>query len=491
MQKLNENMRGALSMVIVLSAVVALWYGWHHFAQQNLNPHTDAALAEEEGGTQVVLTDDQIVAGKVSTGIVERRTSRLSVSVPGRLAYDETKRVSLRLGTSGMLTKVCVQPGDSVEAGQVLATMSSPEIGTARADELQSAAELEVAKRQAEWDHARASGIRQLVTAIQSGQTPMQIRESFTDQQLGAAREKLLAAYTDQLLAQSMVSRIETAADSGALPARTVDERKRKFESSGAALQGIIEQTLFDAERAAQVAENDLQDARRRWEIASGRVATLLGMSNDNGDATSPAAHRPDPHDLSSIDIRAPRTSTVEQKLFNANERVEAGSVLVVLADTSTLWVRADVRESQWNALALRPGQEIGVTSPALPDQRLVAKVVMMGREVDAQTNALPLVASIDNSDGRMRPGLYVRVDLPLGETTTELAIPETAVATHSGETFVFTTTDGNTFARRDVRLGRSHAGYVEVIAGLEGGERIAVGGVFTLKSELLLESEE
>jgi cobalt-zinc-cadmium efflux system membrane fusion protein len=374
---------------------------------------------------------------------------------------------------------------------------------------MQRAAELELAKRLAEWDRARATGVRQLVTAIQSGQSPTQIRDSFTDQQLGAAREKLLSAYSDQLLAQSMVSRIETAADTGALPARTVDERRRKVESSGAVLQGIIEQTLFDAERAAQSAEIAMEDARRRWEIATGRVSTLLGVSNGMGDPAEPrtgtetksvtavdsaalaGAHRTDPQDLSSIEIRSPRKATVEQKLFNENERVEAGSELFVLADTSKLWVRADLRESQWTALALKPGQEIEVTSPALPDERLRATVVMMGREVDPQTNAIALVASIENTAGRLRPGLYVRVQLPLGETASKVVIPEAAVATHSGETFVFATSDGHTFDRRDVRLGESHEGFVEVIAGVEAGERIAVTGVFTLKSELLLEVEE
>lgn len=520
-----KHIRGVSSTLLVLAVLGGGWAAWHHFAQRHLNPH--AELDAEQPATSrdhVDLTDAQIEAGKVATAVVQKRVARLSVTVPGRLAYDETRRVSVRLGTAGMLTKVCVQPGDAIEAGQVLATMSSPEIGAARADELQRAAEFDLAKRQADWDAARASGVRQLITAIQSGQSPEQIRDAFTDQQLGAAREKLLSAYTDQLLAQSLASRLETAADSGALPARTIEERRRKFESSGAALQAMIEQTLFDSQRSAQMSEIALSDARRRWEIAADRVATLLGVSNTLADApakkpnsessasqqqsaqvqaASPQAERerPEPNapeqqrspaqDLSTIEIRAPRSGSVEQKLFNANERVEAGAELFVLADTSQLWVRADLRESQWAALATKAGQVIRLQSPALPDQWLQATVVRMGREVDPQTNAISLVASIDNSSGQLRPGLYVRVELPLGETASELSIPDAAVATHAGESFVFVTTDGHHFVRRDVRLGRSHEGFVEVIAGLEPGERIAVGGVFMLKSELLLEVEE
>lgn len=535
--------------VLVLAGLALAWYGWHRFAETNINPHEDAAAAEPEAPTQVHLSDALIAAGSVACEAVEPRAEQVRVAVPGRLAYDETQRVSVRLGTAGMLTKINVQPGDRVEAGQVLATMNSPELGTARADQLQRAEEYKLAKRQADWDRTRAAGIHKLVAAIGAGRTPEEIREQFQDQELGAARETLLSAYSKQLLAKSLVSRIETAEQSGALPARTIEERRRNFESAGATLQGLIEQTAFDADRAAQASEIAMDDARRRWQIAAGRVATLLGMTNTVGLQPSEPPHadsqysdsrsgsqrsglqssgtqhsgsqlarsqQADPHssssmssgpqpygaqpeslasadieNLSSIEIRAPKSGTVEQRLYSENERVEAGAVLFVLADTSRLWLEADLREPQWKALSLQPGQEITATSPALPDETLKATVVRMGRAVDPTTNAIPLVASIENPYGRLRPGLYVQVELPLGEVTSHIVIPESAVATHARETFVFVTTDDHLFVRRDVRLGKSQDGWSEVIAGLSPGERIATRGVFVLKSELLLENEE
>ncbi|MGN6543436.1 MAG: efflux RND transporter periplasmic adaptor subunit [Aureliella sp.] len=548
--------------VLVVAGLLLAWYGWHRFAETNINPHEDAAAeAEPAAPTQVHLSDALIAAGSVTCEAVEPRAEQVRVAVPGRLAYDETQRVSVRLGTAGMLTKINVLPGDRVEAGQVLATMNSPELGTARADQLQRAEEYKLAKRQADWDRTRAAGIHKLVAAIGAGRSPEEIREQFQDQELGAARETLLSAYSKQLLAKSLISRIETAEQSGALPARTIEERRRNFESAGATLQGLIEQTAFDADRAAQASEIAMDDARRRWQIAAGRVATLLGMTNTVGQPPSEPPHAdpqysdrqysdrqasssqrsssqrsgnprsgsqlarsqqadplssdPLPSDLnssgshasgsrqseplasadienlSSIEIRAPKSGTVEQRLFSENERVEAGAVLFVLADTSRLWLEADLREPQWKALSLQPGQEITATSPALPDETLKATVVRMGRAVDPTTNAIPLVASIENPYGRLRPGLYVQVELPLGEVTSHIVIPESAVATHARETFVFVTTDDHLFVRRDVRLGKSQDGWSEVIAGLSPGERIATRGVFVLKSELLLENEE
>lgn len=489
-RKLGDRIRGAFSTLAVIAVLAGSWYLWHHYSRQSLELPDEPATSDAFR-SQVILSDSQIAASNIRVATIEPRLSQRLVTVPGRLAYDETRRVSVRLGTDGMLTQVRVKPGDSVKAGDILATMSSPELGTARADQLQCAAALKIAKRRAAWEISQSESVRKLVVAIGERRSLSEIREEFAEQNIGVAREKLLSAYSEQLRAQSLVTRIEIAAESGALPANTVDERNRNADSTKATLQGIIEQTLFDVNLAAQTAESGLNDAQRRWEIATGRVATLLGMSVTPESTAQASGAIASGQDLSSLEIRAPRTATVEQKRFNANERVEAGSELFVLADTSHLWVQADLRESQWTSLALQPGQAISVTSPALPEETLPAKVVMMGREVDPQTNAIALVASIENGSGRLRPGLYVRVELPQGKTSSNIAIPDTAIATHDAASFVFVTTDDHTFSRRDVRLQRSYGGWTEVIAGVAIGERIAVDGVFVLKSELLLEADE
>ncbi len=491
--KMLTFVRRGLPTIIVLVVLGAAWFVWHEIATHHLDPHVEE-VASEDVRTQVELSPAKLVAANVTVASVEPHTQALSVIIPGRIAYDQTQQVSVRLGTSGIITRINVRQGDKVEAGQVLALMNSPELGSARADQMQATAELELARRQSQWDQARAEGTRKLVEAINRRQSPESIRKSFTDQQIGAAREKLLGAYNELLLAESMVTRITTVAASGALPERTMDERRSSMESRGAALKSALEQTVFDADQAAQQSQNALADAERRAEIASRRVSTLLGAAASARDSklenNSPQA-TDSSDDLSMIEIRSPRSGTIEQKLFNENERVGAGDVLFVVADTSRLWLNADVRESQWTALALKAGQQIKVTSPALPDETLVATVVMMGREVDPQTNAVSLVASIDNAYGRLRPGLYVRVELPMGETSSQIIVPDSAIATHEGMTFVFVTTDEKIYTRRDVRIGKSHDGQTEIIAGLQPGERIATSGVFHLKSELLLESEE
>ncbi len=243
-----------------------------------MKPRAKSSIKRSE--PKVDISPEKLVAAKVHTQTIEPQTERLAVIVPGRLAYDPAQVVSVRSGSAGILTNVAIQPGQQVEAGQVVATMSSPEVGSARADQLQRAAELELAKRQATWDKNRADNVRKLVAAIKQQKSAEEIREAFTDQSIGDAREKLLTAYSELNLATTLSARMASVANSGAVSSRTVDERKMQLASSQAALQAVIEQTVFDVDRAASAAQIALDDSQRRYEIASGRVKTLLGLSS-------------------------------------------------------------------------------------------------------------------------------------------------------------------------------------------------------------------
>jgi cobalt-zinc-cadmium efflux system membrane fusion protein len=110
---------------------------------------------------------------------------------------------------------------------------------------------------------------------------------------------------------------------------------------------------------------------------------------------------------------------------------------------------------------------------------------------VDPATRAAPLVADIQNDDRLLKPGLFVRVLLPVGEPLHVLAVPDSAIVRHEGRIFVFVATGPAEFTPRDITVGLSVDPWVEVKSGLVEGDRIAVSGTFVLKSELLLEPEE
>jgi multidrug efflux pump subunit AcrA (membrane-fusion protein) len=133
----------------------------------------------------------------------------------------------------------------------------------------------------------------------------------------------------------------------------------------------------------------------------------------------------------------------------------------------------------------------LSIEVPAVPGRVLAARLHYVGREVSPESNAIPLVAFVDNPDGDLRPGLYARVSVPLSKTRESLAVPAAALIEHEGQSFVFEEVSPNEFLRRDVQTGERTDAWVEIRDGLADAAPVVVQGAFYLKSELLLEREE
>ena len=177
--------------------------------------------------------------------------------------------------------------------------------------------------------------------------------------------------------------------------------------------------------------------------------------------------------------------------LLAPKERIQAAEGLIQLADTTRLWVRADIRERDWSTLAIAIGQPVSVQTPALPGKTLEATVAIIGRTVAVETNAVPLISDIDNPDGLLRPGMFVRVLIPDGTPTDCLVVPQSAIATNDGRTFVFVETGSREYHSRDVQTGLSVDPWIEIKSGLRPGDKVVKSGTAALKAELLLEADE
>jgi cobalt-zinc-cadmium efflux system membrane fusion protein len=127
---------------------------------------------------------------------------------------------------------------------------------------------------------------------------------------------------------------------------------------------------------------------------------------------------------------------------------------------------------------------------PALGDRQLSAQVRYFGREVQSDTNAIPLVAQIDNSDGLLRPGMFVRVAIPVGPPRQALSIKPESILLHENQEFVFLDLSEGVFRKVNVTTGQAADDWIEITAGLAPGQRVVTNGTFLLKSELLLQGE-
>jgi RND family efflux transporter MFP subunit len=405
------------------------------------------------------------------------------------LDYDQDRHVAVKSACEGILTKILVRPGNRVTSGQVVAIVSSPQLGNARSIAAKRLAELKLARTQYQWQKSLCDGVEELVGLIRDGKSPDDIEQRLKNEALGEYREKLVTAYTRSRLATQLAASSRDAASRGAVSGRLQQQRESEQQASEAAVSAVLEQSLFEAKQLCKVSEAKLADAELQLEISLQELNTLLGPAAKK--VTVADIGKENSSLLSEVSLVSPIDGTVEERLLSATERVSAGDTIFTIADTTRLWAVADIRERDWSAINVDVGQEVRVTMPAIPNEVYQGRILIVGRRIDPATGAAPLVAALQGSDSRLRPGLFIRMTVPAGPPRSAVAVPERAVVVHEGKAFVFVPENEHNYRRVDVEVGSTENGLTEITSGLQPGDEVAVAGVFKLKSELLLVGEE
>ncbi|MBS1163503.1 MAG: rane fusion protein, partial [Burkholderiaceae bacterium] len=108
---------------------------------------------------------------------------------------------------------------------------------------------------------------------------------------------------------------------------------------------------------------------------------------------------------------------------------------------------------------------------------RYVGSVDAINPRVDASGRSLEVRAKLDNTDGRLRPGMFARVRVLLGDRPNALMVPEEAVVPLGDDFFVYTVADGK--ARRvRVKLGVRRDAQVELLEGVGAGDQVVTAGI-------------
>jgi cobalt-zinc-cadmium efflux system membrane fusion protein len=156
------------------------------------------------------------------------------------------------------------------------------------------------------------------------------------------------------------------------------------------------------------------------------------------------------------------------------------------VADLSTVWLAADVYEEHLRLLRELQDRPVRFRSDAWPGEVFEARIFYTGDIVDPQTRTISMRAVAANAERKLKPGMFVTVELPPAARATVLQVPAAAVLEHEGKPFVFVHLGGDEFARRAVVVGRHSPEAVEIRDGIAAGDEVVVAGGFALKSRLL-----
>lgn len=232
-------------------------------------------------------------------------------------------------------------------------------------------------------------------------------------------------------------------------------------------------------------AEAALTEARAEERAVTGRLLGLgLGPREIEALAASPAASG-----SGLLPVRAPFAGTVLERSLSLGAQALPGDRLVLLADTSRVWVLTTIHEREVAAVLearARGPVEADVTVPAYPGRTFRGQVDHVGGTLDEATRTAKARVVVANPGDLLRSGMFARVRLRVACEGGPLNVPSESVLEDEGRSFVFVRLEGPYFVRRPVTVEHSERGFVEVAGHLAAGDEVVARGSFLLKSDVL-----
>jgi RND family efflux transporter MFP subunit len=461
------------------------------------NPASAKPGSPAAGATpsSVTLTGERRAAAHMTTAKVLSVELPVEVVVPGRIEANADRRIDIRPRATGVVRSVQVQIGQRVKAGETLVTLESPDVGTARLNLRNRQRDLAIARTEAEWKSTIAANIEQLIPELRKNTPTETIEKEFAAKPLGTDRGLLLSAYAEWQIASHEEEKQADLFKKEIVGEHSVYVSKHTREGAQAKFEAALEQIRYDAKREQRLADQQVRvaaanviDAAQRLRLLG--VAVDLAETIDHAERALNNAQTADYDDITAYPIVAPFEGTIIARSAVPSQRAELADALFTLADLRRVRVQANVPESDFALLPKLNSSTVRVSATAYPERAFEAAVLAVGAIVDPTTRTVPLLAEMDNPDGLLKLGLFVRVTLDSSKSERALTVPDKAVVEIEGKPGVFLPDrDGKTYHFRAVTLGRELNGRQAIASGLAEGDRVVSDGAFTLKSELILQN--
>jgi RND family efflux transporter MFP subunit len=224
------------------------------------------------------------------------------------------------------------------------------------------------------------------------------------------------------------------------------------------------------------VAGNDVEVALKAVEADRARVES----ARQNEKAQQEAARSM--RDIETyLRIEAPFDGVVTERTAHEGSLVGPGTpALLRVQQVSRLRLVVAVPEDAVGDIA--QGQTVTFTVPAFPGETFSGKIARASRALDARTRTMPVELDVQNTDGRLAPGMFANVAWTMRRAHPSLFVPPSAIATTTERTFVVRVRNGQT-EWVDIKRGVAMGPLVEVFGSLQAGDQVAVRGTDELRA--------
>ncbi|MEH2417603.1 efflux RND transporter periplasmic adaptor subunit [Nostoc sp.] len=337
---------------------------------------------------------------------------------------------------------------------------------------------------------------------VKLGQNVGQLDDAILSTQLKQAQAELAALKSEVARASNQVSNARADVERARLEvvqAQADSERQQRLFKAGAIAAQTAQQSRTQAQTAAQALRADQEQVRTEQQAvaaAQGRVLAQQALVAQTKERSSYAR------------LTSPITGIVTEKVTEPGNLLQAGSEVLKIGDFNR--VKVVVQISELELAQIQIGQSVQVRLDAFPKETLIGRVTRISPAADATARLIPVEVVIPNTQGKIGSGLLARVNFET-QTTQRVVVPQTAIQKQagsknskgtgetqtnvrqnsspntsgmaeaksqdrSGTIFVVQDAEGKTkVTARAVMLGKKADARVEILSGLQAGERYVV----------------
>jgi Cu(I)/Ag(I) efflux system membrane fusion protein len=182
--------------------------------------------------------------------------------------------------------------------------------------------------------------------------------------------------------------------------------------------------------------------------------------------------------------IYSPAGGIVMEKMVIEGQKIEAGITLYKIADLSEVWVLADVYQYELPWVKLDESAEIDLSY--LPGRTYTGKITYIYPFLNEDTKTVKVRIEVPNPKGEivLKPDMYATVNIESPLIVDAVAVPDQAIIRSGERNIVVVSLGGGYFDPRDVNLGVTADGYVQILGGIKEGEHIVTSSQFLIDSE-------
>jgi len=229
------------------------------------------------------------------------------------------------------------------------------------------------------------------------------------------------------------------------------------------------------------IAEADLQQAESTRTQAQADLESTadalraLGLKDPEAVAKNPV------QSTAEIPVNAPVAGEIVERLVGPGQLLQAGGTqCFTISDTASVWVLVNVYQS--DLAFVRVGQDVEVATDSYPET-FHGKISYIAPAMDSATRTLQARIVAQNPGRKLKKDMYVTAVVRAAALENVLTVPDASVLRDAeNEPFVYVETVANEFVRRQVTLGDSNNGRVQIRSGLAQGERVAGNGSLFLQ---------